>query len=141
MTHPQRFRRTALLLGSTLAACSVAWAAPKFEPSPQARFQQERAACMAGINHQDRATCLYEARSAFDQARRGDLDDRGAPYEANARKRCEPLPTDERVACLLRMDGEGLTLGSVEEGGIYRELVLIEHMDPAPGNDNEEDKN
>ena len=32
----------------------------------------------------------------------------------------------DRVACLARMDGAGVTLGSVEEGGIYRELVVRE---------------
>ena len=100
--------------------------------SPQARFQQERAACVSGLSHQDRETCLYEARSAYGAASRGALNNGDGDLEVNARKRCEALPVADRVACLARMDGAGVTLGSVEEGGIYRELVVREVVLTAP---------
>ena len=36
------------------------------------------------------------------------------------------LPAEDRDLCRARMRGEGVTRGSVEEGGIYRELTVIE---------------
>jgi hypothetical protein len=89
-------------------------------------YQQERAICESGQSHQDRATCLREAGAAFEQARRGALDDVQAQYQQNALIRCNPLPPEERIACQARMQGQGTTRGSVEEGGIYRELVTRE---------------
>lgn len=119
----------ALCLGA-VTLCAPALAAEK-PLSPQARLQQERAACLSGLTHQDRETCLYEARSAYSAASRGALNNGDSDLEVNARKRCEPLPVADRVACLARMDGAGVTLGSVEEGGIYRELVVREVVLPA----------
>jgi hypothetical protein len=92
----------------------------------RARYQQERAICESGQSHQDRATCLREAGAAFEQARRGALDDVQAQYQQNALIRCNPLPPEERTACQARMQGQGTTRGSVQEGGIYRELVTRE---------------
>lgn len=127
MTHHTTFRPAALLLG-TLLACGSSFAATKAEV--QAQYQKERAACTTGKSNQDQKTCLYEAVSAYNQAMRGALSDSSAPYEANQRKRCEPLPTDQRLACLSRMDGQGSVSGSVMSGGLLRELVTIERMDP-----------
>ena len=36
--------------------------------------------------------------------------------------RCVPLPPADQEDCVRRMQGEGTIIGSVEEGGIYREL-------------------
>ena len=41
----------------------------------------------------------------------------------NALKRCTPLPEELRRDCEARMRGAGTVSGSVEAGGIYRELV------------------
>jgi hypothetical protein len=92
----------------------------------RARYQQERAICESGQSHQDRATCLREAGAAFEQARSGALDDVQPQYQQNALIRCNPLPPEERAACQARMQGQGTTRGSVQEGGIYRELVTRE---------------
>ena len=49
----------------------------------------------------------------------------------NALKRCVPLPDAERKDCVARMQGQGTISGSVEGGGIYRELVTREVAVPA----------
>jgi hypothetical protein len=93
------------------------------------RYQQERAACLSGQTNQSREDCLREAAAALADGKRGQLDDVGVNYEANQRARCVPLPAEERRDCMARMTGQGTISGSVQAGGIYRELVTIE---PAP---------
>ncbi|MGP1675693.1 MAG: hypothetical protein ACTS6J_00875 [Burkholderiales bacterium] len=88
----------------------------------QARYQQDRAACIGGQSNQDRATCLREAGAALQAAKRGDLGEGQSAYEQNRLIRCERLPAGDRNDCLRRMRGEGTVSGSVESGGIYREL-------------------
>jgi len=136
MTH-QQFKRTrsvwALTLGAALA-CTAAYAADKTARSDaQARYQQERAACMKGQTNESRHDCLYEAQSAFDEARRGVLGDGMNPsYDANQKARCEPLRSEEHDACVARMNGQGTVSGSVGQGGIYRELVTTEPATEQP---------
>ena len=96
----------------------------------QARYQQERAICLAGQSPQDRATCLKEAGAALAEARRGNLDSDPASYLANQQHRCDRLSGDEQRDCLARMRGRGTTQGSVAGGGILRELVTREVMVP-----------
>ena len=88
----------------------------------QARYQQDRAACMSGQSQQDRATCLREAGAALQEAKRGHSNDGQSSYEHNQLLRCDRLTAGEREDCLRRMHGEGTVSGSVESGGIYREL-------------------
>jgi uncharacterized protein HemX len=88
----------------------------------QARYQQDRAACNNGQSNQDRATCLREAGAALGEAKRGHLADGQSSYEQNQTLRCDRLKGGDREDCLRRMHGEGSVSGSVEGGGIYREL-------------------
>ncbi len=88
----------------------------------QARYQQDRAACIAGQSHQDRATCLREAGAALQESKRGGEADGENAYEQNRLLRCERLAAGEREDCVRRMHGDGTVSGSVEGGGIYREL-------------------
>jgi hypothetical protein len=94
-------------------------------------YQADRAACLSGQSHQDRQTCLREAGAAQAEARRGGLDDKGADYERNKLARCDAqtVPAD-REMCIRMMKGAGTASGSVEGGGIYRELVEVQ---PAGG--------
>ena len=92
------------------------------EAEAQARYQQDRAACNSGQSYQDRATCLREAGAALQEARRRRGGDEHSGYEQNRLNRCERLPAADREDCLRRMRGEGSVSGSVEGGGIYREL-------------------
>ncbi len=98
----------------------------------QARYQQERAACLNGRSNQDRATCLKEAEAAFAEIKRGKLTDDPEANARNARQRCNALPGDDRKACLARIEGQGTTSGSVAGGGILREMVTVEPAASAP---------
>jgi len=89
------------------------------DPTP---YQQERARCAAQAT-EDRAACIREAGAALQASRRGQLDDNQTSYEQNRLARCSYLRGDDRQDCERRMRGEGTVSGSVEGGGIYRELV------------------
>jgi hypothetical protein len=105
--------------------CSpAAWGAePGLRSGSRDAYQSDRAACLDGRTNQDRDTCLREAGAARDEARRGRLGESAGEFEKNRFARCEGLPQPDREDCIRRMSGEGTTRGSVESGGIYRELV------------------
>jgi hypothetical protein len=111
--------RTPLILAAALAQILLSPAA--FADARQT-YQEERARCMSAPPEEDRAACLKEAGAALQAARRGELEDQPAVYETNRLARCSYLPKGERGDCERRMRGEGTTSGSVEGGGIYREL-------------------
>jgi len=111
----------ALCAAGAVLAATVAVAADRGDA--QRAYQRDRAACMSGQTSQDRATCLREASAALQEARRGNLDDGQAQFEQNRLLRCEKQPPEDREDCVRRMRGEGSTSGSVEGGGILRELV------------------
>jgi hypothetical protein len=110
----------ALATAGALLVCGAAAAGPGVSDA-QARYQKDRAACLSGDTNQDRATCLREAGAALVEARRGGLtttDD--STYVKNSME-----------DCVRRMRGEGTVIGSVEEGGIYRELHRTVPLDQA----------
>lgn len=117
------------LAGALLASTGAAMAAATAPASSDAisRYRQERAACLSGQTSQDRATCLREAGAALQEARRGGVEPTPT-YAANALRRCEPLPDPDRADCVARMKGAGSVSGSVEGGGIVRELVTRETL-------------
>jgi hypothetical protein len=111
-------------LGLALAvAFTPGWAAGSGKLSQaQQTYQQERAVCLRGASHQDRATCLKEAGAAYEEARRGRLGTASAPDLAgNATRRCEAQPAADRAACAQRILGAGTAEGSVEGGGLLRQ--------------------
>lgn len=115
-----------LCAGIAFQGASAAHAARGEMAEAQARYQQDRAACLSGQTNQDRATCLKEAGAALAEARRGGLTDGQGQLRKNAKDRCGVLAGAERTDCLARMSGEGTVSGSVEGGGILREKVTIE---------------
>jgi hypothetical protein len=94
-----------------------------------ARYAHERAICLSGNSSQDRTTCLKEAAAALKEAKAGKLNDRGQDYAANALQRCNGLPGEQQELCHRRMT-EGSVSGSVQEGGVLRELVVKEKKIP-----------
>jgi len=89
-----------------------------------ARYQAERATCYNGQSNEARATCLKEAGAALQAARSGGLTNNSSTYAQNAMARCQPLPPDEQDACRRRIEGEGTSSGSAQQGGILRELTV-----------------
>ena len=115
-----------------VCAAAPAWSADKAELSAaQQRYRDEVATCKDGRSNQDRATCMKEAGAALAEARRGTLAKPGADLTANRTQRCDALPGDQRTACMARMQGQGTTSGSVEGGGVLRELVTVERVPAA----------
>ena len=105
----------------TLGICAVVFSASCLA---QGSFQEERAACMKLSDADERKTCLREVGAARVEAKRGGLAD-SAEYQKNLTARCNYLPAGDREDCERRMRGEGTVTGSVEGGGIYRELRTI----------------
>lgn len=90
----------------------------------ETRYQAERAVCNSGLSNQDRATCMKEAGAALKASKEGQLNNNQNAQNQNALIRCNALPPDDRDACQRRINGEGSTSGSVETGGVIRELVV-----------------
>jgi hypothetical protein len=121
------FRRwgCAVLLASTSLCAASALAQDRSQSAnPNTRYQSERAVCLNGLSNQDRATCLKEAGAAKGEAQRGNLNDGRSSYDQNAMIRCNALPPADQDACKRRIQGEGLTVGTPANGGVYRELVV-----------------
>ena len=70
---------------------------------------------------------VREAQAARQEARQGRLKDNETPEERERNKyaRCESLQGDDREYCIRRMNGEGTVSGSVEGGGLLRELRVV----------------
>lgn len=129
-TRITSIRPAALILAATLA-CTGAIAGGAAKSAAQAEGLKYRQACMAGQTHQDRATCLKEANNYLaDLKKNPGKFESAANIEANAKARCEPLSGSDRAACMARASGQGTISGSVEGGGIYRELVTLETLEP-----------
>ena len=113
-----------LSLATIVLLGTGATAATRATGQNQARYQAERAACMNASAQQDRANCLRDAAAAYQEIKAGRLNqvDKQA-LGRNRSIRCDPLPAADRQDCQRRMQGEGSVSGSVEGGGLYRELV------------------
>ena len=122
------------LLLCAAGALSFSAAAPAAEPGGVAAarklYMDERERCMSIASPEDKKTCLREAGAALDEAKSGKLGDGQAAFEQNKFARCAwHKNPEDRGYCERRMKGEGTTSGSVEDGGILRELVVTV---PAP---------
>jgi hypothetical protein len=107
------------LFGATLAGA----AGPSNMSEAQAVYQAERAHCLTGQSHQDRATCLKEAGAAYQEARSGRLGNGDGQFERNRLARCDAQLPEDRADCVRKLNGEGQASGSVKGGGILRELT------------------
>jgi hypothetical protein len=78
-------------------------------------------------NANGRDPAVREAQAAQQEARQGKLrNDADAEQRARNRyARCDYLKGDDREYCVRRMNGEGTVTGSVESGGILRELRVV----------------
>ena len=122
--HIRQTTLRALCGAVLLMGAAASHAAP--DASAEARYQQDRQACLSGHTQQPQDVCLHEAGAARDAARKGALTSSSANLEAeNAVERCKVFTmADEHAACLDRVRGPGNTSGSVLEGGVLRESVI-----------------
>ncbi|GAP35246.1 hypothetical protein [Piscinibacter sakaiensis] len=138
--RPTGARRVAAgLLAAVAASLSFGAAAAAATPhadEARARFERERAACLEGRSHQDRATCLREATNAYDEARRPSSGPQSRPdadqRRRNALARCERVRDEDRADCRRLALGEGTRSGSVEGGGVIKEIVTEVPAPPTP---------
>lgn len=111
---------------AAMLATNLAQAADPVRPADaQKRYLEERAYCQNTRSAEDKTSCLREAGAALHEARSGKLADANTSYENNRIARCDYLNGPDKEYCVRRMSGEGTTSGSVEGGGILRELVVI----------------
>ena len=110
-------------LALAFAVVPAAWSAgSQSQSAAQRQFQQERAYCLSGQSQQDRATCPKEANNAYNDARRGALNNTGSTnLSQNALERCKAQPAADQDACVRRIMGAGASDGSVKGGGLLRE--------------------
>jgi hypothetical protein len=129
--RPALFAAQALICASF---CLHAQAQTPAQPQDEltARYQQDLAECEALQASQDLAACRLEARNALAEAKRNLLSDTTANlFEKNQFKRCRVFKGDDREACEARVRGDGSSSGSVQSGGILREVVLPVVPSPA----------
>lgn len=88
-------------------------------------YQQERAWCMANTAGEAQATCLKSSGAAQAEKRQGTLDSNGGNFNANAMQRCTVLTGEERAACEARVAGLGSTSGSVQSGGVIKQVETV----------------
>src|SRR5690606_18229248 len=113
------------------AAAMPAWAQARSDAEIRKQYLADREACERRYTGEALQTCLREAGAAAQAARQGELagESDEERYRRNALARCAPLPPEQREACRMRIEGAGTVRGSVEGGGLYRELRIRE---PAP---------
>jgi len=129
--------RPALLAAQALLCasfCLHAQAQTPQEPPNElmVRYQQDLAECETQQATQDLATCRLEARNALAEAKRNLLSDTTANlFEKNQFKRCRVFKGEDREACEARVRDDGSSTGSVQSGGILREVTRPVPAEPA----------
>lgn len=104
------------------AACALAFSTAAPAQGARSTYAQDRAFCNSGQSSQDRATCLREAGAAAQEASKGNLSEAS---EQTKFARCDYHKNPEdREYCIRRMRGEGTVSGSVDGGGLMRELTV-----------------
>jgi hypothetical protein len=127
-TDPIVFRTAFFAAQALLVASFGLFAQAQTPAQPQdeltARYQQDLAECEVQQATQDLAACRLEARNALAEAKRNLLSETTANlFEKNQFKRCRVFKGEDREACEARVRGEGSSTGSVQSGGILREVV------------------
>lgn len=120
----------ALAAAPMLAASAPAMAptavAPMADAAPPAAVGPKSGGCAYGASRSGHAGCMAKGEYELTRSRQAALDRDPAQYQRNAQVRCEGLSEEDKRLCVARMQGQGTTTGSVEGGGIYRELITRE---------------
>lgn len=128
--------RVTAALGLLALLVPLAHAAPAVDRAAiDAQYQRDRSACAGKQDLSSREACLREAGAVRQDALRGKAGDSTAPgdWRRNALARCAAHQDAlDRSQCERRMLGEGQVQGSVEGGGVLREITTT--IEPAaPG--------
>lgn len=116
----------ALVAAAMLLAVASPWAAEATSRDRPQAAARSGTRCPYGVTHAGGSVCLSKAEFELTRARQAALDKNPEQYQRNALVRCDRLTGDDRSDCVARIQGQGTTRGSVESGGIYRELVTRE---------------
>lgn len=123
------------LAAAAMAIALPAWAVGGTDKAAiEANYQAARSACQSMSVPEDRTNCLRDAGAARAQAlRTGASSTSPEQLQRNAIQRCQVHKTPEDQAICERMArGDGNTSGSVESGGMIRELTTQVPAPPMP---------
>lgn len=124
-------------LSAGLAAVAFVFAGPAWAAGPadkasiEANYQSARAACQSMAVPADRTNCMRDAGAARAQAlRTGASSTSPEQLQRNALQRCQAhTSAEDKATCERMARGDGSTSGSVESGGVIREITT---QVPAP---------
>ena len=112
-----------LMLGGTVSAQVAVTGDTGIDTSGS--YTHERAWCIANTAGEERASCLKNSGAAQVERGRGTLDTNGRAFETNAMQRCDVFLSEERGACEARVAGYGSASGSVQGGGIIKQVETV----------------
>lgn len=115
----------ASFFGSTLAIAQVN-ASGDTGIDNSGNYRQERAWCMVNTTGEARIDCLKNSGAAQNEKRKGTLDNNGGNFSSNALARCNVFKGDDYAACKARVLGLGTAAGSVQGGGILKQIETVE---------------
>ncbi len=124
MKTPQPTRCVATALGLLALLAPLAHAIDS--AAIDAQYQRDLSACAGKQDPSSREACLREAGAVRQDALRGKVGDSTTPgdWRRNALARCQAHQDAlDRSDCERRMLGEGQSQGSVEGGGVLREIT------------------
>jgi hypothetical protein len=113
-----------LAAGLFVVSAPAAMAAKTGKTAADPQYQADVAACNSGRSQESHSVCMQEAGAAHVERMRNQLTIPDQDYQANATMRCRALPPTEQQACVAQMSGEGKTYGSVNGGGVLREITI-----------------
>jgi hypothetical protein len=114
------------LAAAAIAFTLPAWAAGNADKaSIEANYQSARSACQSMAVPADRSNCLRDAGAARAQAlRTGPSSTSREQLERNALQRCQAhTSAEDKATCERMARGDGNTTGSVQSGGVIREIT------------------
>ena len=124
----------ALLATGALVASALAAPAPAAADG-RAAAKPSRVVCPYGTTTPASTRCLTKADIKETGSESAGSERDADRFMRNALLRCDRLSGEDRKDCVARIKGHGTESGSVEGGGIYRELVTLEAAPPkAPKN-------
>ena len=121
-------RALAVLAATLVALTTVAQVNVKGDTNIDAsgNTAKARAWCMVNTDGVARVDCLKETNAAQADRRRGSMDTNSSDYRANAVARCKVFDGVDRVASEARVLGYGNASGSVQGGGVIKQIETVE---------------